>query len=152
MIHLEYRCRLSLPPELAFDYIANPAHDAEWQASCLEAELLDVAPAAGSRYRVVFRFMGRRVTFVSRITEHIPHSECAFEVVEGPFHYQGRYSFRPAAAGTEVHWQFWVEPAGFFGIVPLSLLRKMLVSQVEKDLAGIDGLDLAARPAATHAA
>ena len=152
MIHLEYRCRLSLAPELAFDYVANPAHDAEWQASCLEAELLDAAPAAGARYRVVFRFMGRRVAFVARITEHRPHSECAFEVVEGPFHYQGRYGFRPAGTGTDVHWQFWVEPAGFFGIVPLSLLRKLLVSQVERDLAGIDDRHLAARPVATRPA
>ena len=138
MIHAEYRYHLDVPPKTAFEYLCNPANDQEWQASCLESVLLQDELAAGSRYRIVFSFMGRRMNFVCEITECKPHSEYAFKVVEGSFHYEGRYSFAPAAdGGVDVHWQFWAQPARFFGIVPDVLLRKVLVSQVEKDVVGL---------------
>jgi hypothetical protein len=138
MIHAEYRYPLDVPPDVAFDWLANPAHDADWQGSCLEAELLAAEPVVGARYRIAFSFMGRRTAFVGEITEREPDREYAFRVAEGPFHYEGRYSLRPAeGGGTAVHWQFWAQPAGFFGIVPATLLRKVLVSQVEKDVIGL---------------
>jgi hypothetical protein len=135
MIHAEYRYHLDVAPELAFEYLADPANDAQWQGSCLEAERLAPAPDVGTRYRIVFSFMGRRVAFVGEITQRTAPRDYAFRVVEGPFHYEGRYSLQPAVGGgTDVHWQFWAQPARFFGIVPASLLRKVLVSQVEKDV------------------
>jgi len=137
MIHAEHRYHLDVSPERAFEYLAHPGRDAEWQASCLASRLLDDEPRVGGRYDIEFSFMGRRARFVGRITERTPPAEYAFEVVEGPFLYHGRYSFRPAEAGggVDVHWQFWAQPARFFGILPASLLRKVLVSQVESDVA-----------------
>ena len=38
----------------------------------------------------------------------------------------------PRARGTHVYWRFDADPKGFFGIVPATLLRKVLVTQVEK--------------------
>jgi hypothetical protein len=138
-IHAEHRYHLDASPEAAFAYLSDPSHDAEWQGSCQEAELLDAAPVAvGTRYRIVFGFMGRGAAFVSRVTELVPHAEYAFESVEGPLQYRGRYGLRPAAqGGVDVHWQFWMEPGRFFGIVPATLLRKVLVNQVEKDVVGL---------------
>ena len=138
MIYAEHRYHLDVPPEVAFEYLSNPGNDAEWQGSCRESELLQAEPVVGGRYRIVFSFMGRRAEFVGEITERKPHSDYAFKVAEGPFPDEGRYSFTPAAGGgVDVHWQFWVTPARFFGIVPDVLLRKVLVSQVEKDVVGL---------------
>jgi uncharacterized protein YndB with AHSA1/START domain len=138
-IHAEHRYHLDTPPETAFAYLSDPSHDAEWQGSCVEAQLIDAAPVAvGTRYRILFSFMGRKTPFVGRVTELSPHTEYAFESVEGPFAYHGRYSFRPAAeGGVDVHWQFWTEPGRFFGLIPATLLRKVLVTQVEKDVVGL---------------
>lgn len=138
MIHSEYRYHLEVPPAKAFEYLSNPAHDQEWQASCTESVMLNDKTGVGARYRIVFSFMSRRMNFVCEVTDHQPHAEYAFQVVEGPFHYAGRNSLTPADdGGVNVHWQFWAKPARFFGIVPDVLLRKLLVSQVEKDVAGL---------------
>lgn len=134
MIHADYRYALPVSPAEAFDYMANPAHDAEWQGSCIAAELLGPVPEVGCRYTITFNFLSRRMHFVGEITEQVPDREYAFKVIEGSFYYEGRYTFEPAEDGVEVHWQFAAEPGRFFGILPASLLRKVLISQVEKDV------------------
>ena len=133
MIHADYTYTLPVAPAQAFAYLSNPANDSEWQNACVSAELLDPAPVVGCRYNIVFSLLGRKMKFVSEITLIEPDREYAFKVIDGSFYYEGRYSFRPHAHGTEVHWQFAAEPGNFFGILPASLLRKVLISQVEKD-------------------
>lgn len=133
MIHAEYTYTLPATPAQVFAYVSNPARDSEWQASCVSAELLGAEPAVGCRYNIVFNFLGRKMHFIGEIVRREPYSECAFKVIEGSFHYEGSYSLRPVADGTEVHWKFAAEPGKFFGILPTSVLRKVLVSQIEKD-------------------
>lgn len=134
MINAEYTFTLPLAPEAAFAYLGNPANDPEWQSSCLECRMLDEPPQAGARYAIVFSFLGRRMQFQALIEHSDPVAGLhAFRVLEGPFQYQGRYTFRPHPEGTEVHWRFDAEPGGFFGILPVALIRKVLISQVEKD-------------------
>lgn len=150
MIRSEFTYTLPAPPELVFPYMANPANDVEWQNSCTEARLLGDAPVVGCRYAIVFSFLGRKMQFVGEITELVPEREFAFKVVEGSFHYEGRYSFRPHPQGTEVHWVFDAEPGKFFGILPASLLRKLLINQVKNDVAIL--LKQAAQGGAYHGA
>lgn len=135
MIHADHTYTVPVPPAQAFAYLSNPAHDAEWQSSCVSAELLAAAPAVGAHYNIVFSFLGRKMKFTSEITVFEPDRECAFKSVAGSFYYEGRYSLRPHADGTEVHWQFSAEPGKFFGILSTALLRKVLISQIEADAA-----------------
>jgi hypothetical protein len=113
--------------------LSNPGNDAEWQASCVSAKLLGPVPEPGCRYEIVFSFLGRKMQFVGEITQLEPDQDYAFKVVEGSFYYEGRYTLRPHPVGTQVHWQFAADPGKFFGILPASLLRKVLISQIEKD-------------------
>jgi carbon monoxide dehydrogenase subunit G len=133
MIHADYTYTLPVPPAQAFAYLSNPANDAEWQGSCASAELLAPAPAVGARYDIVFSFLGRKMKFTGEITVREPDSACAFKTIAGPFYFEGRYDLRPHADGTEVHWQFSAKPGSFFGILSTALLRKVLISQIEKD-------------------
>jgi carbon monoxide dehydrogenase subunit G len=135
MIYADHIFTLPVPPAEAFAYLSNPANDAQWQSSCVSAELLDPVPVVGCRYSIVFSFLGRKMKFTSEITVFEPDRECAFKAVAGSFFYEGRYSLRPHADGTEVHWRFAAEPGSFFGILSTALLRKVLISQVEKDSA-----------------
>lgn len=134
MIHAEYTSILPVAPARVFAYVSNPANDKEWQASCVSAELLGATPAVGCTYKIVFDFVGRKMAFTGEITALEPNREYAFKVVEGAFHYEGRYSLRPHDGGTELRWQFAAEPGRFFGILPVSLVRKVLLSQIEKDM------------------
>ncbi len=133
MIHADYTYTLPVPPAVAFPYLSNPGNDAEWQSSCIAAELLGPAPEVGCRYNITFSFLGRKMQFTGEITTLEADHDYAFKVIEGSFHYDGRYTLRPHPDGSEVYWQFSAEPGNFFGILPASLLRKVLISQIEKD-------------------
>lgn len=134
MIHADYRYTLPVSPAEAFAYLSNPANDAQWQSSCSAVELLAPQPDVGCRYTIVFNFLTRKMNFLAEIIESTPDCEYAFKVIEGPFYYEGRYTLRPHLAGVEVHWQFAAEPGKFFGIIPATILRKVLISQIESDV------------------
>lgn len=133
MINAEYRFTLPIAPEIAFDYLSNPENDSDWQSSCAECILLDDGPKVGCRYQIVFSFLGRKMNFQAEITDMDVPNRYGFRVVEGPFKYEGRYHISSHPDGAEVHWQFDAEPGRFFGILPVGLIKKVLISQVEKD-------------------
>lgn len=134
MIYADYRYTLPVSPSKAFAYLANPANDAQWQSSCSDVELLATHPDVGCRYKIVFNFLTRKMNFLAEITESTADREYAFKVIDGPFYYEGRYTLTPHQDGVEVYWQFAAEPGKFFGIIPATILRKVLVSQVENDV------------------
>jgi len=60
---------LPVPPEAAFDYLADFHRTAEWDPGVVEAEALTPGPSRqGSRFRVVVSFLGRRVPLEYEIT------------------------------------------------------------------------------------
>lgn len=149
MIRAEYRFQLPVPPERAFEVLSDPARDPDWQAACVSTRLLDGPPGVGCRYEITFQMLGRRMNFTARITDFEPGRHSAFAVVEGPFRYVGNYYYTARDDGTtEVHWTFEVDPGEFFGILPKSLMKKVLINQVKKDSSTLAGqLAQAAPPA-----
>lgn len=137
MIHAAYTHILPVPPEVAFPYLSNPGNDVEWQSSCIKAELLGEVPAVGCRYNITFNFLGRKMEFIGEITTLEADHDYSFRVIEGSFYYEGRYTVTSHPEGSKIYWQFAAEPGKFFGILPASLLRKVLVSQIEKDLVAL---------------
>lgn len=140
MIRAEYARALSVPRAVLFDYLSNPTNDLHWQASCVEARLLDGTTDVDSRYVIVFSFLGRRMNFECQITCVEAPALYTFKVLQGSFLYEGAYSLEEIPGGTRLSWQFDVDPGKFFGILPVSLLRKVLVSQVEKDFSRLEVL------------
>jgi hypothetical protein len=77
---------------------------------------------------------GRDLDFVARITDFDSGVRSGYTTESGPFAYSGGYTYTPAVdGGTDLLWSFDVEPGKFFGLLPLSFMRWVLVSQVEKD-------------------
>jgi Polyketide cyclase / dehydrase and lipid transport len=134
MINAEHRFTLPVGPEEAFAVLSDPAKDPEWQSACVATELLDGPADAGRRYTITFQLVGRRMEFTVEILAYEPGVRSEFKAVDGPFGYLGRYVYTERAdGGTDVHWTFDVDPGDYFGIMPLSLVKKLLVSQVKKD-------------------
>lgn len=131
MIETRHEFLLPVAPAQAFDLFARPENDPLWQAACESARS---DPQASDRYRVVFSFLGRRMAFTCEVSERQRPRIHAFRTVEGPFAYRGSYRFEPHAQGTRVHWHFAADPGGFFGLLPDTLLRKVLLSQFESDV------------------
>ena len=134
LIDAEHRFTLPVPPKEAFEVLSDPARDPEWQTACVGTRLLDGEAREGGRYEITFALIGKRMTFTVEILAYEPGIRSEFKALEGPFTYVGRYDYteRPDG-GTDVHWNFRVDPGDYFGIVPLSLVKKLLVSQVKKD-------------------
>ena len=100
----------------------------------MRSTLLDAPARAGSRYQITFHMFGRDLDFVARITDFVEGERSGYTTESGPFSYTGGYTYTPASdGGTEILWSFDVEPGKFFGLLPLSFMRWVLVSQVEKD-------------------
>jgi carbon monoxide dehydrogenase subunit G len=134
MIRAEYSFTLPVSPDQAFAIVSDPARHSEWMTACLRTRLLDSLPAPGHRYEITFEFLSRKMDFLVEINTYDPGRHSRFISLEGPFRYIADYRYQPQADGiTEVHWTFDVHPGDFFGLTPDSLIRKFLVSQVEKD-------------------
>ena len=134
MIRAEYRFNLPVSPQQAFEILSDPARDPEWQTACLGTRLLDGSADVGRRYEITFLLLDRRMDFTVEINIYDPGRHSRFTVLEGPFRYIGNYRYTEEGDGTtEVHWTFDVDPGDFFGIMPESLIRKVLVGEVEKD-------------------
>lgn len=140
MIRAEYSRALNVSATLLFDYLSNPANDLHWQDSCVEARLLDGTTAIDSRYVIAFSFLGRRMNFECQITGVEAPVLYRFKVLQGSFHYEGVYHLEELPEGTRLSWQLDVEPGRFFGILPVSLVRKVLVAQVERDFSRLEAL------------
>jgi hypothetical protein len=134
MINAEHSFDLPVAPAEAFALLSDPVRDPEWQSACVHTRLLDGPPRAGGQYEITFQMVGRRMTFIVEITAYEPGHRSAFRVVDGPFGYTGAYTYTERPGGsTGVHWTFDVDPGSYFGVMPLSLVKKLLISQVKKD-------------------
>ncbi|MER7773420.1 SRPBCC family protein [Streptomyces sp. NPDC096191] len=139
-LRAEYAFDLPVTPKEAFDWLSDPARDPEWQSACVDTRLLDGAAAKGCRYEITFQLIGKKMTFTVEIDAYEPGRRSRFHVVDGPFGYTGTYDYTEHADGTTgVRWTFDVEPGDYFGVMPKSLLRKVLVSQVKKDSGKLAG-------------
>lgn len=141
MITVEHRFTLPAPPARAFVVLAQPENDPLWQSACRSATLHQAPCALGSHYDIVFDFLGRGMRFECEIIRHAPGESYAFKVVTGSFHYEGHYHFEAAAGDqTQVLWRFSAEPGSFFGLIPTGLIRKVLLSQFERDVPALQAL------------
>lgn len=149
MINAEYRFTLPVGPEEAFNLLSDPAKDPDWQSACVETKLLNGQAAAGCRYEITFRLIGREMKFTVEILAYEPGVRSEFKTLDGPFGYIGHYDYADGQDGTaDVHWRFDVDPGDYFGIMPHSLVKKLLNAQVKKDSSRLAS-QLSARRAAS---
>lgn len=149
MIYADYEFELPCSCEAAYQSLSQPQFDAVWQDACVACEI-EPNPSGneGVYYKIEFNFLGRRMGFRCLSSDRIENRMFAFHSLEGPFYYRGRYDFKPLPLVVEngaplsclVHWQFWVETKGFFGIIPEIILKKTLVSQYQRDVKTLTAL------------
>jgi uncharacterized membrane protein len=141
MIRVEHQHTIHAPVEVVFEFIAQPQNDAQWQSSCDRVQLKsDGRVGPGTEYRIDFRFLSREMTFEARVEDYRPGESYGYRTLSGPLEYRGQYRFSQVPEGTRLHWVFEAEPGRFFGLIPASLLKKVLTKQVESDLKRLDGL------------
>jgi uncharacterized protein YndB with AHSA1/START domain len=96
---------VSRPPEVVFDYLANPSNLAVWQTSKTSVEqLTDGPPQLGTRVRERTKAPGgKEFEQIVEFTEFDRPVRVRAHIVEGPYPIDGTWSFEPDDGGTRVH-------------------------------------------------
>ena len=104
---------LPVPPEQAFDYLADFERTAEWDPGVAEAERLTEGPSRlGSRFRVVVAFLGRRIPFEYQIVRYERPHRLILEGDDGSLRSIDELSFVPRDGGTRVLYEARLELEG----------------------------------------
>jgi uncharacterized protein YndB with AHSA1/START domain len=92
------------PPEVVFDYVADPANLADWQTAITSVEqLTDGPPGLGTRVRERAKPPGgSEFEQVVEFTEFTRPQRLHVHIVEGPYPVDGTWSFEPSDGGTRV--------------------------------------------------
>ena len=105
-----------------FAYMATFSNAARWDPGVRSAEQLDPGPVgAGTRFRLVVPFLGRRMSLTYRVTEFRPDAEVVLEASNRLIRSTDRISVAPDADGARVGYHADVRLRG-----PLSLLNPLL--------------------------
>lgn len=104
---------LPVPPDVAFDYLAEFHRTAEWDPGVEEAEALTPGPPRrGSRFRVVASFLGRRIPLEYEITHHERPHRLVLEGGDDSLHSRDELTFAERAGGTRVTYEAELELRG----------------------------------------
>ncbi len=133
MFKFEKSLFINRPQQEVFDYLSNPANDAQWQSSTEVSEWTSEGPpGVGSTQRSVIKLLGRKIESSLEVTSWDPPQQLGFKVVSGPIPFEGTIKLESQENGTQVTQTVHAEPGGFFKIAE-GLAAKQLQKQVDTD-------------------
>ena len=133
-MRIEESVEIKLPPQVVFDYVANPQNLPEWSGLAIEVKDAPEPLGEGDTFTAVGKFLGRRF--------ETPYERVS---VEASRHYTDRavggavpdqdwtYTFEEMPAGTRLTRAVEGEPGGFFKLAE-PLIERALERQVRTDL------------------
>jgi carbon monoxide dehydrogenase subunit G len=93
----------ALPPDRAFDFVADFANSARWDPGVAHSERVDPGPVGvGARYRLGIRMGGRVAPMEYRITTFEPGRRVVLEGSGSGVEAVDDIRFEPAASGTHI--------------------------------------------------
>ncbi|UKA64510.1 SRPBCC family protein [Arthrobacter sp. FW306-04-A] len=129
---------IPVPPEEVFDYLNDPTHLAEYDATILTSELEGDGPVrVGSRFKGTSKILGRTFDWVVEVTEDERPTKQTIKSVEGKIDFIGTYTMTPEAGGTRLNYRLesGAGLGGVFGRVADVLVNKAYARQTRANLA-----------------
>ena len=134
MFTFEKSLFINRPQQEVFDFLSNPANDAQWQGSTESAEWTSEGPpGVGSTQRSVIKLLGRKIDSSLEVTTWNPPRQLGFKVVSGPIPFEGTIKLESQENGTQVTQTVHAEPGGFFKIAE-GLAIKRVKKTIETDV------------------
>lgn len=97
-VNVQTEILLSVPVEQVAAYVANPDNAPEWYVNIKSAEWKTPRPLViGSQIAFVAHFLGRKLSYVYEIIEHIPNERMVMRTADGPFPMETTYTWKAAA-------------------------------------------------------
>ena len=124
-------------PAEVHDYVTNPANTSQWQSGVESAEWISPSPrGVGSTWRVVNKFLGRRIEAELEVTDWDQPSQITSKIIDGPLPLETTLRFEPKDTGTKLTIKSQGEFGGFFKLAE-GLVGKQVEKQVDSDFAAL---------------
>lgn len=117
------------PPENVAAYMFDPVHDREWISGIEDVDPPAAPIGVGTETHRVARFMGRRIDYVLRVTEHVPDRRLVMASVRAPFPMGVTYGVESDRSGSRVS----IRVTGGYGLL-MRLAQPVVSRQVRRSL------------------
>jgi len=140
MTKIERSIVIDRPIDEVFEFTHDLTKNLLWQATLVEVVLLTDGPMrAGSRWREVHRFLGKRIETVVELTEYEPNTRSAVKTVSGPVPLSGTYLLEPVDGATRFTVTGEVNPQGILNLAE-PVLARMAGRELESSLGHLEEL------------
>ena len=116
-------------PEDVAAYMFDPHHDPDWITGIEHVDPPAGPVGVGTETHRLAKFMGRRIDYVLRVVQHIPHRMLVMESVKAPFPMGVTYGVEPYVSGSMVS----LRVTGGYGLL-MRLARPMVSRQIKRSL------------------
>lgn len=140
MIDLHVSTLIYRPVKQVFDFVSVPENDFQWQYGTLaSARLADSVNNAGSFFRSIGHWLGRRHQGIFEVTEYVPNRKYSFKSLSGSLHVQTSYTFESAGGSTKISISTQAHAANSFRLDE-RLVEKKMKKQLKENLVLLKGL------------
>jgi Polyketide cyclase / dehydrase and lipid transport len=141
-IKQEHSVLIDRPVEEVFAFVTDPNNDPLWHASTLDTEQTsEGSVGVGTTYRIVLKFLGRRIETTYEIIEYEPPRKHCVRITSGPIPAVGCLLLEPTNdASIRFTQNLDRGELGFFFRMAEPLVRRAINRQSETDLATLRDL------------
>ena len=133
MFTFEKSTFISRPQQEVFDFVSNPANEAQWRRSSVSSEWTSEGPVGvGSIQRSVEKMLGRKIESTAEVTVWDPPNQFTLKSVGGPFPFELTLKLTAKEDGTQLTAGAQAELGGFFKIAG-GLVGKQLEKTFDAD-------------------
>ena len=134
-VHVEGDIAINRPKKDVFAFVAQPNNLTEWVGPIIEvtSDAPNEAPALGSAFTIVQKFLGRHLTSPCEIVVLEPDRRFVYRTTGGPVPLTFTLLLRDATPGTLLSYTAEGEPGTFFSLVG-PLFEKAANRQLTNDL------------------
>jgi carbon monoxide dehydrogenase subunit G len=137
MIKFEHSIFINRSQQDVFDYITDPANNSQWQTGTESASWTSDGPhGVGSTYKVVTKYLGRKIEAELEYTGWDPPNQLSVKAVSGPVPFENVVTFEAQGDGTLVTQTGQAEAAGFFKMAE-GLVGKQMQKSFETNIAAL---------------
>ncbi len=127
---------VSAPPEVVFDYLAEPLNQPDWMEEISSVDLSEDEPVeVGTRFKHTVDVMGRGSREMGlEVTDLIENEVFEYSQTDGPFPLKTRYTLDPVGGGTLVAAIEESSPPGIYYKVMRPLVKWAVRRRLSSDL------------------
>lgn len=137
MAHGEGSVKISKPISDVFAFVADGTNNLKWRSSVLDVALSGgTSGMVGATYTQGLRGPGgKRIDGDYTITNYVPNSSLSFQVVAGPAHPVGTFTFREDAGDTRVNFVLDLKTKGL-----QKLMDPMITATMAREIEALGSL------------